>query len=101
MTYKIRPGITLIEVCGAPILVAQREIWDDFPMIQPIPKIGAIVWRMLEIERPWNRVLYICSSLSRSTPEDSEPRLRSLCDSLVKEGFLTEVPDDNDGHDVD
>ena len=100
MKYGIRQGIVLVEICGAPILVAKRQLWEDFPHIRTLSGIEKMIWKLLDNGSPWEQILRIVSSLTRSVPEKVEPKLKELCDSLVKDGYMIEISDKDVPNDV-
>ena len=99
MTYKPHPGYVLVQVCGSPILVGTREVWESSPVVRPIPKAGEVAWTLLNAGAPWDYIRYTCAKLSHTSLEDAEEKLHALCHTLVKDGFLLEVPDEEAEHD--
>ena len=99
MVYKTRPGIVLVDVCGSSLLVATRAIWDGFSKIRPLSGWERFTWKMLENGSEWEIIRSVLAKLSKAKQEEMEPRLRALCDSLVKDGFLIEVPVEDETHD--
>ena len=43
--YSLHPGIILIELNGAFLLVADREGRKDCPYVMPINETGALIWK--------------------------------------------------------
>ena len=99
MVYKTRSGVVLVEICGVSFLVATREIWDGFSKIRPLSGRDKFIWKLLDNGSEWSIICSIVSKFSRSGKDETEQRLRALCDSLVNDGFLIEVPDEGNSHD--
>ena len=101
MALNTRPGVTLINVCGADILVASREIWDDCSRIMPIPKLWAIIWRFMNTGKTDREFVSVLSDMLRKPEAEIRERTDHAFTEMAKKGFLIEVPDEESEHDGD
>ena len=102
MAYKIRPGITRITVCGQNILVAQRRLWAECQRVTPLPPLWGMCWAVMERDGNTDKdaVKTMCQLFHKTRAEVLE-RLDNCFEKLCQEGFLIEVPDEDDAHDED
>lgn len=100
MAYKIRPGVVLIQVCNAEILVASRAIWKECPHIMPIPKQWAIGWRFMEIGKTDREFVSTLAEMTNNSSDTVRERFSKMFETLSAQGFLLEVPDEESEHDA-
>lgn len=96
MHYKLRPGVTLVKVCGADLLVSTRSSWDKCAGVRPVPLIYAGCIRMLEKGIQEEEVVRIISKALKKSPEDIQEKIKKIFLDLYQQGFLVNAEDDNE-----
>ena len=90
MSYKVRPGITLVQICDTFLLVAQRSVWEEFPKIRPIPRRWAACWRIMEQGNSEKEAVRAFAGLLRRPEEEIWPGFEPIFRTLAEEGYLIE-----------
>ena len=90
MTYKTRPGIELLHVCGVHMLVGTRATWDICSHMTQLSKGAAMAWSMLAKGNKPRTVAEVLAVLSRRPVEETEEKLAELIRRLVEAGYLIE-----------
>lgn len=99
MAHKPRPGVEIISVCDQDILVADRTLWEECPRIRPIPKLWAFFWQLMAQGRTDQGAVDFLADFLKRSREDLLARSQKCFDTLYDEGFLIEVPDEDEAHD--
>ena len=94
MMYERRPGIVLLRICGADLLVATRQIWEKFPAVRPVPRIWAACWGMMEKGYSSEEVIDTFAQLFRKPKEEMRGRLDKVFETLYSEGYLIEAEEE-------
>ena len=96
MAYRPRPGVALITLCGAKVLVPTRQLSGICSRVRPLSFVGVLIWQGLERGFSDERLCEACRMILRKSDEETaayiEKTVRMLCD----DGFLIEVPDGDD-----
>ena len=88
MTYRIRPGIVLINICGQNLLAATRPVWEQCPRVRKIPRLWAACWKIMEDGKTDQDVIEAFAGLLQKKPEEIRSRFESIFQTLEKEGYL-------------
>ena len=94
MTYKTRPGIVLVSVCDAHLLVATRPLWSAFPRVRPIPRHWAACWAVMEKGKSEQEAILAFARLFSIPEEDIRRRLQKMFSALSEEGYLISAEDE-------
>ena len=94
MACKTRPGIVLVNVCDAHLLVASRPLWSEFPRVRPIPRLWAVLWAAMENGKTDEDALLVLSRLFSLSSEDARKRFGKMLPALLEEGYLVSAEDD-------
>lgn len=101
MTYKARPGVTLIKVCGTFLLAPTRAASKECPHVMRLSTLGWMLWQLLMKGRDQQGLYLVYSAFSGRTDKDVEQDVAEFVTSLCDNGFLIEVPDEDDDNDGD
>lgn len=101
MNYKPRPGIALIKLCGAQVLVPTRQASTHCSRIRALSVTEIIVWRGLERELSQKRIGELCGIFLRKSEEELRAYVEETIQKFLDDGFLIEVPDEEDVHDAE
>ncbi len=93
MTYKVRPGIVHLRICGVDILAATRALWEQCPAVRPLPRKWAVTWTLLEKGSSETVVNTFCRLL-RKPKEEVQEEFEKVFEELYKEGYLIEAEDE-------
>ena len=88
MTWKPRPGVVLVDVCGVPILTATRTVWEDFPQIVALSGLEKLVWDMTVSDASDGQLVNIVSVLTRTPPDEARAMALNARGRLADVGFL-------------
>ena len=94
MNYRIRPGVVLLRICGADLLTATREIWEQCPAVRPIPRMWAAGLTLMEKGRTSEEVMDAFARLFLQSEEDVGARLGKAFETLYREGYLVAAEDE-------
>ena len=101
MAYKTRPGIVRLRICGAYLLAPTRAASEECPHVMRISFLGALIWKLLEKEHDTRGMCALYSAFTRKPDKEVERDVADFLGTLCKNGFLIEVPDEDDAHDED
>lgn len=93
MTYKARPGIEFLHVCGVHMLVGTRATWDVCPHMTELSKGAAIAWPLLAEGQKPHAVAEILADFFHRPVEEAEEMLPVFIQQLVDKGYLIEIED--------
>jgi len=94
MAYKVRPGIVLLKICDANLLVASRPLWEHCSRIRQISNLWASCWRIMEKDGKTDAdAVRAFSSLLNKSESETRERLQSMFDTLAGEGYLIRTED--------
>lgn len=96
MHYQIRPGVTLVKVCGTDLLVSTRSSWDECAGVKPVPLVYAGCIKMLEKGMQQEEIVRIISKALKKPSEDIQEKIKKVFLDLYKQGFLIIEEDDNE-----
>lgn len=99
MVYKTRTGVVMIQVCGQHILAATRPIWSECARLRPIPKSWAVCWNLMGKDKTDTDVIRAFVELFHKSEDEVRERFEKVFHQLAAEGFLIEVPDEDDEKD--
>ncbi len=91
MAYKIRPGVSKIQVCGQNLLVASRSVWEDLPRVRPIPKTWGVCWALLLPDRTDEEAIRTFSKIFHKPEEEVKARFGKVFREMAEEGYLVEA----------
>ena len=94
MTYKARPGIVLVNVCDAHLLVATRSLWSEFPRVRPISRLWAACWTLMEKDNTDQDAVLVFRRLFSMSEEDVRKRFAKMFSTLAEEGYLIPAEDE-------
>ena len=94
MAYKIKPGITMIQVCGQHMLVASRSLWKEHPRVRPVPKSWAVCWALMENGKTDEEVMSDFMKLFKKTEEEITSRFGKIFQKMFEEGYLIDDSDE-------
>lgn len=94
--YKQRPGIALIKLCGAQVLVPTRQATKDCARIRALTVTEIMVWRSLEMDVDRKTLCKACGVFMKRTEEELEQYVEETLRQLCCDGFLIELPDGDD-----
>lgn len=96
MMYRLREGMVLTQVCGAPLLVATRKLWEEKLPIRRIPKGVALAIPMLSKGVSLQGIVSFMTLLSKTKdPKELGKKLSLELDKLCQEGYLIKVENQN------
>ena len=96
MMYRLREGMVLTQVCGAPLLVATRKLWEEKLPIRRIPKGVALAIPMLSKGVSLQGVVSFMTILSKTKKTKELSKKLSLeLEKLLQEGYLIKVENQN------
>ena len=88
MTYRTREGIVLLHVCETDLMVATRQIWEECPAVQPVPRIWAVIWKLMEQGKTEQEIIdSFCGILTRPEKEVRN-RFMQIFEKMAEEGYL-------------
>lgn len=88
MTYRTRKGIVLLHVCGSDLLAATREAWEECPRIRPVPKIWAVVWKLMEQGKTSQEIVETFQSMLNRPETEVRERFDRIFEAMSEEGYL-------------
>ncbi len=94
MIYKIRPGIIMLKVCDAHLLVAERRLWDAFPSVRSVSKKQVVIWKLMEKGYNSDETLTTMSKLFQKPVEEVHQKFEPIIDSLAGKGYIIPVEED-------
>jgi len=101
MSYKLRPGITHVNICGANLLIPTRSVSVECPNVLRLGGLGGLLCGYIEGTLPRRLVVGLISKTQKKTPAEAEAQMDSSLRELCEKGFLIEVPDEAGEHDED
>ena len=90
MTYKTRPGIELLHICGVHMLVGTRATWDVCPHVTQLPKGAAMSWSLLAKGHSPKAVAGTLAFFSHQPLAKAEESLAQFIEKMVEKGYLIE-----------
>ena len=94
--YRLREGMVLTQVCGAPLLVATRKLWEEKLPIRRVQKGVALAIPMLNKGVSLQGVVSFMTILSRTkNPQELSKNLSLELEKLLQEGYLIKVENQN------
>lgn len=87
MEYQARPGIVLLKVCKAILLVPTRSVYDKCSVVLRLPLLDAIVWNAIVRGKSREDILRFYEGI-RISQEEGERRLQAFTQRLLELGFL-------------
>lgn len=88
--YRLREGMVLTNVCGTPLLVATRKLWEEKLPIRRISKGVALAIPMLEKGISLQGILSFLSILNKEHDKTLiNKKLTLELEKLYQEGYLT------------
>lgn len=94
MKYIQRPGVVLTKVCGASLLVPNREASEFCPYVIQLPFLTAADWQALGNGRTVEMLYKGHMILRKMTMEEAAAEVDSELAVLCDKGFLIRVEDD-------
>lgn len=94
MSYRIRPGIALINICGTHLLAAERAVWEECPRVRQIPRLWAACWTIMEKGKTDQDVVEAFTDLVSGSEEDIRVRLGKVFTQMYEEGYLLKTEND-------
>ncbi len=88
MSYKVRPGIVLLEICGTPVLVAKHALWKECPHVVSIPKFWGLVWKLMADGKTDEEAKEVFVKALKMPEDKFGTRIDQMCAELSKAGFL-------------
>lgn len=90
--YRLREGMVLTNVCGTPLLVATRKLWEEKLPIRRIPKGVALTIEMLNKGISAQSALNFISFLNKEHDKTLiNKKLTLELEKLCQEGYLTKT----------
>ena len=87
--YRLREGIVLTNVCGTPLLVATRKLWEEKLPIRRIPKGVALAIPMLSKGVSLQGIVSFMVMLSKTKDQtELSKKLTLELEKLCQEGYL-------------
>lgn len=96
MRYIPRPGIVLTQVCGASLLVPNREASQFCPHIIRLSGMMALDWKALCRGEELEVIYRGHEILKRISREESVSEVDSALSMLCEKGFLIAVEDETE-----
>ncbi len=94
MLYKTRPGLVLVRICGVDILTATREIWDQCPVVRPLPMLWSLAWFMMSKGRNSRQTIESLAEALGKTEEEAARQFEPIFEKLYQEGYLIPAEDE-------
>lgn len=94
MNYQPRPGVSLVSICGMPVLVPTRAAYEHCRQIQKIPLMWAILWEALSQGKPLDQVVEANCILTRKSEAEVRQKLDGICRALCEKGYMVETEED-------
>ncbi len=88
MTYIRRKGIVLLHVCEADLMVATRQVWEECPPVRPVPRIWAVIWKMMEDGKSDEEIITSFSSMLTRPEKEVRERFITIFEKMADEGYL-------------
>ena len=101
MAYKTRPGVTRVKVCGTSLLVPTRAASKECPHVTRLSFLGGLIWRFLESGHSMQDVYTLYATFTHKSNQEVERDVAAFLGMLCDNGFLIEVPDEDDDNDGD
>ena len=100
MSYKIRPGITHVNICGANLLIPTRAASVECPNVVRLGGLGSLLWGYVEGTLPRGLIVNLMTKTQKKPVAEIESQIDASLRDLCEKGFLIEVPDEEDEHDA-
>ena len=97
MNYKIRPGITLEDICGAKLLIPTRAASKDCPKVIRLGRAGVLVWNIAEGRLPRELVEIMLMKAQKKSRDEISAGIDKMQRDLCEMGFL--IKSEDPGHD--
>ena len=88
MKYTVRPGVVLTDICGAKLLIPDREASHYCSEPMGLGLMGAIMWEFLTTDTPMDKIYLCYSILSKKKPEEVREKVDGFLAELCERGFL-------------
>ena len=92
MTYKLRPGVELINVCGTNLLIPSRIASEYCGSLCRLNVIETIYIQQFMKGNTLEEVSRVLSKLSRRDPGEMAQEMKKRFDLMAEKGFL--IPED-------
>lgn len=90
--YRLREGMVLTNVCGTPLLVSTRKLWEEKLPIRRIPKGMAVAIPMLSKGVSLQGLVNFMAMLSKTKDQtELSKKLTLELEKLCQEGYLTKT----------
>lgn len=94
--YRLREGMVLTQVCGAPLLVPTRKLWEEKLPIRRVQKGVALAIPMLSKGVSLQGIVSFMTMLSKTkNPQELSKNLSLELEKLLQEGYLIKVENQN------
>ncbi len=88
MTYKCRPGIVRVKICGEYLLTPTRAASEACPKVLRLSIMKAALWEELEKGHDGSVVVRAFHALSRKPEEEIRKKVDQALTELYEGGFI-------------
>ncbi len=94
MRYKVRPGVVRAQICGAYLLIPDREASEACPYVQRINLLLSAAVEVLEKGQPMENIYTMYRILTKRPEEEIRQKVDRQLADLCDKGFLIRVEDE-------
>lgn len=99
MKYKLRPGVTQVNICGANLLIPTRAAAAECPNVVRLGRMGSLLLGYVEGTLPRGLVVNLMSKTQKKPLPEIEAQIDASLRDLCEKGFLIEIPGEDDKDD--
>lgn len=94
MKYKVRPGIVRADICGAHLLIPNREASEACPHVMSISLLTAGLWEGLSKSNSTENIYKLYKILLNKPDEEIRQIVDKQLLKLYEKGFLLQAEDE-------
>ncbi|MDO4413695.1 MAG: hypothetical protein Q4C20_01315 [Erysipelotrichaceae bacterium] len=88
MKYKFHEGIVYTVICNVHMLVATRNVWDQFPAVKELSALQACFWRGISEGMDEEELMNAIHLPSKMNLDTVRQRYHLFVNKMVDEGYL-------------
>lgn len=100
MSYKIRPGVTRVNICGANLLIPTRAASIECPHVLRLGGLGSLLMGYVEGNLPRDLVVNLLSKMQKKPISDVEALIDTTLQDLCAKGYLIMLHKDSEDDEV-
>ncbi len=94
MKYRIRPGITLVRICGVSLLIPTRAASQDCPLIMRLSLPVVLVWEGMNKGMPDEKLCQVFQTMLHKTEDEARQFINQVRAGLCEKGYLIAVEEE-------